>query len=286
MNRSDLPMPAQLKLSLLERVADDAEVLARAVRDDFTKLTILKDRLINQRDSSSDPDESPLNEQIAALDAERERLRDVQAARMDRARQTRQLVVQVNDWLALLKPNSKWEMAPPPDENLTALGLDDIRQRIDALIIEREQIEAAPLPLDELKEKIGALVDDLERKAKPKIRIERGKCEILWPSPPSGQTALSPVPAAAAFLLAWYSPRGLYDALVEEVTAALGDGVRTYGTQERAERLAQIEDELLALQYAEDVVIDDRVDVMRRPYANPLAVLGIRPVSGAIKQAA
>jgi hypothetical protein len=282
---SSLPLAAQVKLAMVERQADDSAVLAKAVLSDVNRLEFTKRGLVNQRDSSGNPDDSPLTERIAAVDAEVRRVRGLQAVRTARARDEQQLVVQIKEWLVHQKPNVRWEMAPSPDPALTAIGVHAIRVKIAALAAERELIEAAPLPVLELQDRIRAYIAGLAGKARPKIRIERGMLEVLWPAPLSPPSPLSPVPHPAATLAAWLTPDRLYDALVDELTAAFPKETRAYGVEERANRSAEIETELLTLQYAEEAVVADRVDLPRRPYANPMCVLGIRPLK-AIKQAA
>jgi hypothetical protein len=276
MNRSDLPFRASLKLALLERIADDAEILARAVRDDHAKLDFIRDRLLNERDSSSDPDNDPRNQEIATLDAERQRLRDVQAVRMERMRDSRQLVLFIRDWMQAQKPNTKWEMAPPPDPALVAIGLNAIRMKILALSAELEGIEASCLPMPELQDRIKRYVADLARKTRPKLRFERGAFEVLWPAMLSPPSPLSSVPHPAAAFAAWLAPDSLYNALTDELEAAFPKDARAYGSEERVQRAAKIEAAMLELERAEEAAIGDRPDIQRRVYASPLAILGIQ----------
>jgi len=81
-------------------------------------------------------------------------------------------------------------------------------------------------------------------------------------------------------LIAWAAPGLILDAMFAEIDCrASGNGL---SDEERAKRLAALDKEQLQAERAEEAVItlaaEHNVEIMRRPDASPLALLGVEVV--------
>ena len=87
--------------------------------------------------------------------------------------------------------------------------------------------------------------------------------------------------------LCWLAPTSVLSALKREIEAA-GALVNAMPAAERINRISELEAQLLALERREEVLIScaavDGTEVLRRPDANPMAVLGIVVVAKEAQQ--
>jgi hypothetical protein len=88
-------------------------------------------------------------------------------------------------------------------------------------------------------------------------------------------------------MLCWLAPASVLSALKREIEAA-GAPVNAMPAAERIKRISELEAQLLALERREEVLVScaaaDGTEVLRRPDANPMAVLGIVVVAKEAQQ--
>ena len=161
---------------------------------------------------------------------------------------------------------------------MSAKKLDSIRDKIAALVDERDDIEGTPIPREEAKARIAALIAAPYSGTLHKTRID------LDPSP----TGLVDGSFNSSSLLEMFERPGVLRALFPDALSKYLlsiydkelDGV-TPGlpTAERRARLAELDAQIFKLETDEERTIEaletDGVDVQRRPDADPRAALGI-----------
>jgi hypothetical protein len=267
-----LPPAARRKLADLERQADDLLSLASTARAAAERAEAETHALLARREA--DPNRA------AAIDAEAEgmkaevaRLREIQSHRLTRARNARQLLAQLRDFLERTPKSAMFEVVPTPR---VEASVEELRAQIGELLAEGGRIFAAPLPKAELFERARALVNTLRTTGAPTIVIERGEFIVRFPE------ARDDVADRAA-VLAWLLPDAMVNALHRDIEARTTKNAFVVGSKEREERLAAISAQVLELERQEEAALEDRADIDRRPEADALAILGIAP---AVRRAA
>jgi hypothetical protein len=252
----------------------DADAMAHAVVAQVFGLEQQKPALLNMAASTPDRAEA-IEAQLAALDAEIGRLRAVQAARSDRARNDRQIVVQLRDAMARWGSGTRLVPAASPAAVASTGGPGEIvrlRQQIDTLKDEREHIIRAPLPREELRARATAAVDALAESGVPKLDVERGRFGIKWI--PDGASLMHVV----AFIVA-HDRANVLAALHRAIDIATA-GEPGIADADRARKLADLDRRILELERREEAAIEATPEIARRPDADPRAVLGGRGRGG------
>ena len=112
--------------------------------------------------------------------------------------------------------------------------LDDTRRQISVLGAEQRRIEEAPLPPDEIKRRLIALVDQAAAEGEPMLSLLGGRVEL--DTIDVSASAFHPPNGSAFRLLCWL----LRDAVVERVTAgvdAIEGGLPMAGRDRRVDEL-------------------------------------------------
>ena len=176
-----------------------------------------------------------------------------------------------------------------------------IRARLVEIERERAAVQRAPVDAETAKARAKELVESLA--ARPNIEglLRPNADDDFLPqlgarSLPvllDAYSRLNPTPADARVghvsladatnvlgLIAWAAPGLILDAMFAEIDRrASGNGL---SDEERAKRLAALDKEQLQAERAEEAVItlaaEHNVEIMRRPDASPLAVLGVEVV--------
>jgi hypothetical protein len=195
--------------------------------------------------------------------------------------QLSQLLNKINQWIGELKGDVTLEAVPnvtielKPGETLATL-LGNAR---DAIAEKRKQlalIKAAPLPKGDKMAAIEQHVLRLASQAKPQIFVRDQGVKINW----RGDMVVAEDVAA---LLCWMEPALMCEALCREIDAQSGDGALS--AADRVKSIFSISAELLDLERHEESLIcfaaDDGQEILRRPDADPRAVLGVVVVKAA-----
>jgi hypothetical protein len=156
-----------------------------------------------------------------------------------------------------------------------ASALVVVRKAIAEATIALSKVKSAPPPKAEIKAGLAAYVHGLIKRAKPRLKIERGKpFEAVFAD---GQRDFGPSEAWIAGLAAW-TDREKFTAALEALADEISDA-RAIPTAEQTKRIAALEAELLKLGFEEEAIIEaafaSGVDLLRRGRADPRAVLGV-----------
>jgi hypothetical protein len=255
--RVELPAAAAQKLNLLSVAAMVAEDAVRAVSSRLSNL----------------PRDAEVRPQL-----EHERVRH-----SARHQAISALVHKLNEFLMKLPANAALEVVPAEiielrDGAALTSAIEDVRREIAALQGQAQVIKNAPLPLADQRQAVAAYVERLAQTAVPFASVvQNGTLRI-------GFKDVLIEPEQTLALLAWVDPEKVTAAL----TGLLESAPRVVGAMpasERQQRLAELEDKLLALERAEESMIERAaklgIDVLRRPTADPRSVLGIAVVAKA-----
>jgi hypothetical protein len=174
------------------------------------------------------------------------------------------------------------EPVKPPDGDLAA-ALVEVRKKIAAATIEASKVKAAPPPKAEIRQGLSQFVERLIAKAKPRLKIERGR-----PFEAVFEDRNFDFGASLAWiggLVAWTN-REKFTAALEALVDELPDQ-GAMATVEQQKRLSALEAELERLGHEEEAIISEAfsrgVDLARRPNAAPQCVLSVKV--GAAKKA-
>lgn len=264
-----LPMPARTKLIGLQGATVDA-------RDAATSAQRRSDDLRSALNYGDEPPKDAAN-----IEFELSRLHAVRERQNYRHRELAALTATITHWLATLGPLASFEMAKPPavkllkDETVTD-AITRARDEIEALKQHLRAVQSAPLPIKDLKEAARAHVDKLAASGRPRVSGQGGEFKADFSTasfgPPGERRYLE--------LLAWLHPDALVTALEKEIDG-LPKPKLTLTAAEKQKRLVELRDNLDTLERQEETLIEKAVeqglDLLRRPLANPLAVLGIVP---------
>ena len=157
---------------MLVQQAEDARALAHAAKDRAQVLATKVVQLGNAR--------APEVELAKAAD-QAERAQDLQQTRYRAWQDAEQLVTRVNAWLRELPHGTKLEAAPTPlvtTSGSPQVVVGEIRSKIAALAIEFHRIMAAGPTRDDARAQIGALVQSLAARGRPRIDVQRGEVAV------------------------------------------------------------------------------------------------------------
>lgn len=222
---------------------------------------------------------SRLNTFVDADPELREKLADEQGKQARRHGALTQTVSKLRQWLAELPRGVTLESAPPVTVELkSGEKLSDViaavRNEIAALRERLEAVKRAPLPLPDMKQLAEEYVVRLMRQARPSVAVVGDSLRVGF----RGDMAAAEDVLA---LVAWAAPESLCRALEREIEK-LPTRADALPADERIRRVAELEAQLIALERKEEILIEraqaDGLDVLRRPDANPAAVLCVTVV--------
>ena len=149
----------------------------------------------------------------------------------------------------------------------TRTELDTIRHRIVELKVEARAIEAAPLPLEEAIADLDACLDHMAGHRQLNVSMHTYPSDRLaWPKLDVEELFVTLRPTIRAVRL---------EAIQRELSSRLPGLPR----DERAARLTEIDEQVLALEISEEAMIEAAeaagIRIARRVDADPRAILGI-----------
>jgi len=169
--------------------------------------------------------------------------------------------------------------APRDGESLSDAVLR-VRRDIVTAQSELARVRAAPPTADEARAAIVAEVERLAVRGTPQLSLANGKVTLWFPDQQQhaapGSALAAPAGSASA-LLCWL----FRDQIVELCTARLEEVAGGITAADRAQRIAELEQQLSQFEHDEEQLIElalaAGVEVHRRPHASPYALLGIEP---------
>jgi hypothetical protein len=288
-----LPACSKTKYRRLKQLADDAGALERSA---LHKIQLLEgevsDLIIRSR--SVDPAEketiAAINEEIGTLHADIARLNQERAKRQGTRANTEQVLAYLNEFintqLGLDRAGADASHFRPITIALDAADREDpktrlldLRHEISTIKAEIVALRHAPLTAAEIKQQITRMVDALGAQGAPAFNLAAGKVEIQWPdgnpyAPPS--SVRSAPPLGATKMLCRYARDVVLADLLAGIDDAAADGI---SLAEREQRTNELQARLLLLEHREEAIVvyllDQNVEVFRRPGASGLALLGI-----------
>jgi hypothetical protein len=209
---------------------------------------------------------------LARLEAERDR-------HADRHRQLGMIRSRINQWHFELRlpPGVVLEEAPPIRVELkggekVSDAIGNVRREIADLGQQLARTKLAPLPKAEQTKLVNDYCVRLIRQGAPSVSIVGDKLRVLFRG-----DCVNPEDTAA--LLAWIAPDAFCRAIERELAEMPVGSPAAMPAAERIKKTSEIELQLLLLQRKEEAFIEraaaDGVEVLRRPDASPLAVLGL-----------
>jgi hypothetical protein len=246
-----LPLAARTRLSELQLARVSAEDAARSAGNRLSALP---------RDA-----DHPM----------RERLADERDRHNHRHARLSQLVSRLQQWIAEQRDGVALELAPPlsvgDDEKLSA-AIVAVRTEIASLQQQLATVRRAPLPPAEQRRLVDAYVSELFGRGRPTVAVVGDRLRV---SHRGDMVAAEDVLS----LMTWVAPEQVQEALEGELRR-LPQRADAMTADERERRTAEIERQLLDLERREEALVlraaGDGLEVLRRPDASPLAVLGVR----------
>lgn len=286
-----LPPVARAKLAELERLANDALALVNSAQSEVTRLRETIPGLLNWRDTTDPETAEGKIRQIALDECEDAINRNsaLAAERRGRAATHRQVVLQIREWLGQLPASTQFAAVTiKPDlreGESVASAVNRVRADMSVCVRELTAMLTAPYPLPELLAQAQDRVNDLAGRGRPQVKVIGGRVTIN--TTPEGAWPLSY--DAVAAVAAWANRDAILAAFSREIEnmPRIGEAI---GAEERARREARLRAELLALEYAEEAIIESGLatgaDLSRRPDASPAAVLGVNVLGASAARAA
>lgn len=273
---TNLPDKAAKKFMELRHQADDYQAL---IASSLGRASELRRALQN----------NPTGPEAPNWKFEIDRLEAHVTALQAKAGNASQLLATLAYWKTTLRPDQKLVEARPLkmpllDGDTHVAAVHRVRQQISSLGAELHAVNHAGPTKDEQYEAAHNYVDALLAKTKPAVKATHGKFEVSFASDAS-HTPKANVAAA----LCWLSPPLFLQNLIDAVDA-LPTPRLVMTASAKAERIAQIRDEMLRHERIEEWLIteagEDEVVIPRRPLASPLAILGLAIVVASKEAAA
>ncbi len=292
-----LPPAAIEKLRLFEEQLQDAMAATRAAADAFndaqTTFNSLEIQL--QRFDKNYEDQGHSRRHMAEARAELEqKVLDAKPNR-DRARRVYDERLRINSALgALVGPLVKYcEHLPSPVKLARPVAarpgdpqkaVETIRNRLAAIREERERLRLAPYPASEAKALATAEIEALAARGRPDVGdLLHTKRPIAWPE--ASVIAGSGLVIDATAIIAHMFKTEMIKAAHAAIDEAADDKLALTEEQRHARR-AELDAEKLRLEREEEATISaaNRFDLLRRPNADPRAVLGLEDAAPAPKE--
>jgi hypothetical protein len=218
-------------------------------------------------------------ENAGGIEMEIGRLQSVRQAQNLRHQELAALATAIQDWLRSLPRGLVLEMAPAISEKplkgeTVAQAIKRVRDEIGQARLMLRQIEAAPLPKDELKAIARYQIEDLAERGKPTINTDRHALSVNF----LNSKAYAADPYTPVYLMAWLHKEAVIKKVEAQIDAA-PEPAMTLSDQERDRRLEEGKGSLDRLERFEELLIERAItegsDVLRRADASPRAVLGV-----------
>lgn len=304
-----LPAKARRRLIALRDQRDDAQGAYSTATAKLREQTDLKNDAERRLKFLKQPtsfvgrveEESPaareLNAQIAACKAEIERLREVVEVRAARATQIGSLVRNLEKFVGEIADNARviagpaLAARPAKGEDIVA-AIERRRARLRELTADAHRVKSAPLPSADAKRLAREQIDKIAARGQVNVSplIEAGHPFRLPQAFASIVTEGSAGKAVGTLwhidvegVLAWML-RDLMLTKIEAEIEACADDANALSTEARAAKFAEIARDRHLVECDEENLIQTAerkgLAVMRRPDADPRAVLGIEVLKG------
>jgi hypothetical protein len=260
-----------------------------------TKLTIIQGETVDARDAAASASRrmAELRKSLeysqdqrlpnaGAINAEIIRLDKVRKAADTRHAELAGLAANLNDWLQSLPPHAVLESVRTPSlkleknislSDLVASTRDEIHEHQSAV----RTVQAAPPPVADLKQAARDYVQALAQRGRPRVTAGAEGLQVSFDDPSSfAVSRKSSLP-----FLAWLHTDAMVAALEREIDA-LPQHPDALTPAQKTRRLSELRDRLDVLERREEGLVElaqERgIDLLRRPQADPAAVLGLRLV--------
>lgn len=261
-----LPTEASTKLSAITGAAVDARDAAASAQH---RIDELRKALSYGSHSGAD---------AAGLEAELSRLDAVRAKANHRHGELSSLAASIQHWLRSLPPNAELVLAEPvtvKKRRDTALleQLAQTRDQIMAAQSHLRSVKTAPLPKPDAKAAVRDYVQQLAQRGKPAVNLSSAGVSIRF------AYAAGPLSTESmAALLAWVDADKIIAGLEAEIDL-LPENKTALPAKEKTKRTTELTENLDELERLEEALVEAAIaegaDVLRRPTASPLAVLGL-----------
>jgi hypothetical protein len=195
-----------------------------------------------------------------------------------------------NTEMRLLSNLKAWIDTLPADTKLESVSvavdgrdLTSVRAELKAANEELRVLKGAPVPSDNIGERVRSYFNELARGARPEVRgVGSGqRLEVHWPEYPNANRlnlqGFNPVHADALMTLAWLFPDEMVKRLLAVIEAAASELVPPV---ERPARIAELQTKIEELLRIEVALVNaakaDGASVAHNPAAPPEALLGVR----------
>jgi hypothetical protein len=225
-----------------------------------------------------------LQSEIAALEHEQRQLTAERSKRSAARDNAEQIKSQLENWLGAfemggIKIGGALRAAKVRSARLDGESIKDslLRVRSEIANVKGEIIrtQRAPLPAADIKREVERRVKELAERGRPILNLDDGKVGLTFADMPmfsDTATALSAPPGSATALLCWLFGR----TIIESLTSGL-DGIEGgLSSEQRGDKLAKLDRELLQRELAEESLVvaalAQGLECHRRTSANPLAI--------------
>jgi hypothetical protein len=272
-----LPAMASRKLATLQQAALDSRALQQAAlaatnacRDEVFALT-----------NTSQPD----FQLVAAAKAKLASAEALSSARSRATANAHQTLAQLETFLRKLPKHEQLQEIHAPGAKLRkglSIGetVEAVREDLEGLQAELRKVTVAPLPKEDLKATATAYVRELAERGKPAMRTHAGQFTINWRPDTSWERSGNAM--AHVELAAYLAPEAMIERLHADIDALAVDDAGALPAHLKAGRVAELEAQIFALELQEEACIcaatAQQMTILRRPKANPLAVLGCKVV--------
>jgi hypothetical protein len=155
-----------------------------------------------------------------------------------------------------------------------ASALTVVRSRVLDLKVQRSQIEAAPLPLDDIKHQVRQRVAEMGTRGDPYVDVSGGTLIVDF------QRLTADGRRSIGDVCAWLFPSQMAKSIEAKIEARLAGGSGAMSIEQRRERLGAIKKQLDQAERAEEslvmMCVAAGIAVDRRIDASPAAVLGVK----------
>jgi hypothetical protein len=225
---------------------------------------------------------APVEQRAQALEQELERTKSDISARNKRYQNDAQVLAQIRGFLQQQEQqprDASLEPCPvvvPDGSNLVGVraGISDAQAKIKALQRVGPQFE-------EMRAELHAYVQALIEKGRPLLEIRGGQLHVNF----KRHRLHEPAPPAEA-TFAWLYPGAFMERLEEQLAELPELQGETITRAERERLLKEHRAEILRLERIEEALVTQAIsngqDVLRRPDANPLAILGCEVASNKV----